>query len=106
MLVTALIHSILGERRLIGPLLLGDDPLMKRSLARQVVRYAWHFTSVLMALSAAVVVWPDVPTGVLQLTGLVWLLCGIADAVLTKYVHPGWPFLVASGTFTLIGSWI
>lgn len=104
MVTTAVIHSVLGERRLIGPLLAIEAPLLRNALARQILRYAWHLTSVLMGLSAVLVVWPLVPIGLIRLTGLVWLFVGIADAALTKGKHLGWPFLAASGAFALVGT--
>jgi hypothetical protein len=39
-------HSVLGERRLIGPLLARREGALASDLARVVVRFAWHLTSV------------------------------------------------------------
>lgn len=105
MVATALIHSVLGERLLISPMLAIEVPLMKQPLARQVLRYAWHLTSVFMILSAALIVWPAVPMSPIRLTGIVWFIVGIVDALLTQGKHLGWPFLAAAGILTFIGTW-
>lgn len=105
MTATALIHSIVGEQRLISPILTLETPLTKQTLAGQVLRFAWHLTSVLMVLCAMIVVWPAVPVGLIRLTGLIWFLVGIADAILTRGKHLGWPFLAAAGVFSLVGTW-
>lgn len=103
MMLTALVHCFLGERRLITPLLAIDHPLIKRFLARRLIRFAWHITGVLMLLSAATVVWPGVPVDLIMVTGLAWLGAGITDLVVTKGQHIGWPMLTAAGLFTLLG---
>ena len=105
MVATALLHSFLGEQRLIRPLLAINTPLLQSTLARQVLRYAWHFTSVLMILSAVVIVWSGVPSGVIIVVGITWLVTGIADAVLTSGRHLGWPFITIAGVFTLLAAW-
>ena len=46
-LLTLLVHSFLGEQRLIKPVLASEVGVMKRPLARQVTRFAWHWTSLL-----------------------------------------------------------
>lgn len=50
--VTAATHSVLGERRLIGPLVALGQGVMARPLAQQVIRLAWHMTSVLWVAQA------------------------------------------------------
>lgn len=105
MVVTGLTHSIVGEKRLITPALAIDAALMQRPLARRVLRFAWHFTTVLMLLCAALVVWPGVPRGLLLLAGATWTGVGLFDAVLTRGEHIGWPLLTLAGVLTLIGAW-
>lgn len=104
MVLTALVHSVLGEKRLITPMLTQDKTVLTHPLARKVVRFAWHFTSALMLVSAAVVIWPGTPLELVQLTGGVWLAVGLADAIYTRGQHVGWPLLSAAGLFALLGA--
>ena len=104
MLLTALVHSVLGEKRLITPLLAQDNTVLTQPLSRKVVRFAWHFTALLMIISAAVVMWPETPRELVQLTGGVWLAVGLFDAIYTRGQHVGWPLLSAAGLFALLGA--
>jgi hypothetical protein len=103
MIATALTHSILGERRLIAPVLAIDHPMMRAPLVGSILRGAWHLTSILMALNALAIAWPGTPEGLIRATGGVWLGIGLLDAVLTKGKHVGWPLLALSGLFAVIG---
>lgn len=103
MTATAMIHSILGERRLIGPILALNTGIVAAPLSGQVLRYAWHVTSVLMLTNAALVVWPGAPKQLIGLVGAVWLSAGLLDAVLTRGKHVGWPFLALAGLFAVLG---
>ena len=102
MTLTALAHSIVGEKRLIGPLLTRDIDLLSGYRA-SLVRFAWHFTSLLMIVTALVVAWPGTPVPLIQITGAVWLLAGLFDAVLTRGKHIGWPLLSVAGIMALLG---
>ncbi len=105
MVTTALFHSLAGEWRLIGPLLRTDFDIVRYPLARKIVRFAWHATSVLMLISAALVIWPGTPQPLIRLTGGTWLAVGLFDAAYTRGRHIGWPLLTASGIFALLGAW-
>ena len=102
MTLTALAHSIVGEKRLIGPLLARDIDLLSGYRA-SLVRFAWHFTSLLMIVTALVVAWPGTPVPLIQITGAMWLLAGVLDAVLTRGKHIGWPLLSVAGIMALLG---
>lgn len=103
MILTAIAHSIVGEKRLIAPLLsLNID--MLSGYRSNLVRFAWHFTSLLMILTACVVAWPGTPIPLLQITGAMWLIAGAGDAILTRGKHIGWPLLSAAGFLALLGS--
>lgn len=104
MATTALVHSVLGERRLIQPLLTLDQGVMGVELARRVFHFAWHAMAVLMLISAALVVWPETPRGLILLTGCAWTAVGLFDALYTRGRHIGWPVLTASGVFALLGA--
>jgi hypothetical protein len=103
MVAAALVHSLLGYRRLIGPLLRNGEGLLADALVRRIVRFAWHATSVLMLVSAAAVAWPGTPKGLLTAIGAAWLATGLFNAVYTKGRHIAWPVLSAAGLFALIG---
>lgn len=102
MLITALMHSVVGERRLIGPLLKLNVGVMTVPLARQVLRGAWHLTSILMIVCAITVIWSGTPQVVLAILGIAWLGSGIFDAVYTRGRHIGWPALAAAGALPLV----
>ena len=103
MVLTAAIHSALGEKRLIQPILRLKSGITTIPLARQVLRFAWHFTSALMLLSALVVVWPGTPTVLIQVTGVTWFMVGFFDFVCTRGKHIGWPFISIAGIFAFLG---
>ena len=103
--VTAGIHSIMGEQRLIGPLLNSQARIMREPLARQVVRFAWHWTSALWLVVAVVLV--SAATGsfvdrtILLAIALAHIVCGLLDAAITRGKHIGWPFILSIGALTL-----
>ena len=103
MTLTAFAHSIVGEKRLIVPLLAQKIDVLSGYRA-SLVRFAWHFTSLLMIVTAFVVAWPETPVPVIIITGGFWLLAGILDAVLTRGKHIGWPLLSAAGVLALLGA--
>ena len=102
LVVTMLIHSILGQRRLIRPLLDQDAGIMQRPLARFLVPFAWHFTSLLGLIVAAILLaWAWAPEHALTIglasIGTIFTLIGIFDAIGSRGEHVGWPFLTAIG---------
>ena len=107
LIVTAFAHSALGERRLIGPLLARREGILASDLARFILRFAWHLTSVTWAILAPILVqlvrdpatarfWAAAGTGV-AFTGI-----GLFDAVSTRGRHVGWPLLTAIGIAALL----
>ena len=54
LVATMLVHSILGQRRVIRPLLDEGHGLMQRPLARFIVPFAWHLTSFIGLILAAI----------------------------------------------------
>ena len=104
--ITAAIHSVLGEQRLVRPLLASDAPLMQSTLFRNVTRFAWHWTTVLWLCVAAVLAMTaygdiDAPA-LLLIIGAAHLLMGVADAFLTRGRHIGWPLITLIGVLTLL----
>ena len=104
MVVVACVHAIVGERRLIGPILAINDGVISLPLARRVLRFAWHMTSVLMILCGLVIVWPGTDLLLVRIIGAAWLAAGLFDGAYTRGRHIGWPFLTAAGVFALLGS--
>jgi hypothetical protein len=100
---TALIHSWLGEKRIVGPLLTYSDGVMRKPLARAIVRYAWHVTSALMLACALAVAWPGVPDGPILAIGTIWLALGLTSLVASRGKHVGWPVLAGAGLAAIIG---
>jgi hypothetical protein len=104
---TTFAHSLLGERRLIGPLLARREGVLASELARVVLRFAWHLTSVTWLVLALILVrlvrdpatvrlWAAAGTGV-AFTGV-----GLVDAVASRGRHVGWPLLTAIGIAALL----
>lgn len=81
-----------------------DSGIMGIDLARRVFRLAWHALSLLMLVSAASVLWPGTPRGLILLIGASWTATGLFDAVYTRGRHIGWPFLTASGLLAIAGA--
>ncbi len=104
MLLTAAVHSVLGERRLIGPILALNSGVVAVPLGRNVLRFAWHMTSLLMILSALTLVWSGTDRTLIAIIGGSWLAAGIVDALMTRGRHIGWPALAAAGAFALVGA--
>ena len=108
LLITALVHSVLGERRLIVPLLRSREGILGAELARFLLRFVWHFMSILFAVIAGALLANQQDAG----SGRTVLLLGTAigvggagvfDAVATRGRHIGWPLLVLIGVFALLG---
>jgi hypothetical protein len=104
MLVTAVIHSIAGEKRLIGPALAQKAGIFANPQSRTVMRGAWHLTSLFMLLTGAVIIWPATDAGLKALVASVWLLIGLYSLVSTRGRHVGWPSLTVAGVAGLMGS--
>ena len=106
-LATALMHSLLGEAWLIGPLVRSRSGVLARPLSRQVARFAWHWTSLLWLMVGGILLSAGlghpVETWLLACIGAVHLVLGLVDAVITRGRHVGWPFIVLIGGLTLLG---
>jgi hypothetical protein len=106
-LLTAFTHSFFGEKRLIAPLVATNDGVMSRMLAKQVVRFAWHLTSLLWIGQALLLLRAATDPSVLDTSliggiGVLHLAVGLFDAVVTRGKHIGWPLLTAIGVFSLL----
>ncbi|MDH3596292.1 MAG: hypothetical protein OEU09_09660 [Rhodospirillales bacterium] len=101
------VHSWLGERRLIGPLLSPQRRqgiLASSTFARQVLRFAWHLTTLAWwGMGAMLVALVSSPLDgqdrtVLLIIGLTFLLTGTVILIVSRGRHLAWPvFLMIAG---------
>ncbi len=80
--------------------------LLESPLARAVTRFAWHWTSLLWLIVAAVLAlsaYGDIDAPYLLLgIGTVHLAAGIADAIVSRGQHVGWPLITIIGGLVLL----
>jgi hypothetical protein len=107
LVATMAVHSILGQKRLIRPILKQGAGVMQRPLARFILPFGWHLMSFMgLVIAAILFAWawaPDQarPVG-LAMTGLVFTASGVVDAVGSKGQHVGWPPLTIIGLLSLV----
>ena len=106
LVLTMCVHSILGQRRLVRPLLDQRDGVMQHPLARFIVPFAWHLTSFIGLIVAAILfawAWePDQARRVgLSATAAVFTVAGIWDAIGSRGRHIGWAPLTLIGLLAL-----
>jgi hypothetical protein len=103
--MTAFIHSYFGETRLISPLVKSGNGVMANTLAKRVMRFAWHWTSALWILVAAYLAIAAqgqlVHQPLLLAIGIVHLLAGMMDGVWTRGKHIGWPPITLIGVLVI-----
>ncbi len=107
MIITAGVHSILGERRLISPLLKQRDGVLKSELARFLLRVVWHMMSVAFGIIAIGLVASVDGVGasrraLLAATAIGIGGAGVLDAIGSRGRHIGWPMLVLIGVLALL----
>ena len=103
---TMCVHSILGQKRLIRPILKQGAGVMQRPLARFILPFGWHLMSLFGLIIAAILLaWAWVPGQArsigLAMTGLVFTASGLVDAVGSKGQHVGWAPLTLIGLVSL-----
>lgn len=106
LVVTMGVHSILGQKRLIRPILKQGAGVMQYPLARFILPFGWHLMSFFGLIIAAILfTWAWAPdqaqTIGLALTGLVFTASGLIDAVGSRGQHVGWPPLTLIGLSAL-----
>ena len=102
LIVTMCVHSVMGQRRLVRPLLDDGAGVMKHRLARFIVPFAWHLTSGIgMVVAAILFAWAWAPdhaqTVGLVATGIVFTASGLMDAIGSRGKHIGWAPLTLIG---------
>lgn len=112
LVMTMCVHSVMGQRRLVRPLLDESAGVMRHPLARFIVPFAWHLTSGIgLVLAAILFAWAWAPdqarTIGLAMTGFVFTASGLIDAIGSRAKHIGWAPLTLIGlsafTALLIG---
>jgi hypothetical protein len=102
LVVTMCVHSVMGQRRLVRPLLNEGAGVMKNPLARFIVPFAWHLTTGIgLVLATILLAWAWAPdqarTIGLVMTGAVFTASGLIDAVGSRGKHIGWAPLTFIG---------
>lgn len=102
LVMTMTVHSVMGQRRLIRPLLSQANGVMQHPLARFITPFAWHLTSGIgLVLAAILLAWAWAPEKAMTIglaaTGLVFTVSGIVDAIGSKGKHIGWAPLTLIG---------
>jgi hypothetical protein len=105
--VTMTVHSVIGQRRLVRPLLDEGAGVMKHPLARFILPFAWHLTSGIgLVLAVILLAWAWALEGAatigLATTGLVFTTSGIIDAIGSRGKHIGWAPLTLIGVSALV----
>ena len=106
LVMTMCVHSVMGQRRLVRPLLDEGAGVMRHPLARFIVPFAWHLTSGIgLVLAAILFAWAWAPdqarTIGLVATSVVFTASGLIDAVGSKGKHVGWMPLTLIGLSAL-----
>jgi len=99
----AVFHSWRGEKLLITPTLAVDDPFIQRPMTQAITRFGWHAGTGYMLLTAIILILQGVPALLELLTGLLWLVLGIANLIMAKAKHPGGPLLSLIGILIIAG---
>jgi hypothetical protein len=103
---TMCLHSILGQRRLIRPLLDQTEGIMQRPLTRFIVPFAWHYTSLLgLVVASILLAWAWAPESArpigLAMAAAVFTTAGMWDAIGSRGQHVGWLPLTLIGLASL-----
>jgi len=107
LIVVSAMHSVFGEKMLLKPMFkLRGNAVLDNALARKVLRFAWHSTSLVWLLIAIFLYVIGFTTEtlsplILSLTGITFLAFGIIDCIVTRGRHMGWAVLTAIGLFCL-----
>ena len=111
-LLVAGMHTIAGERMVIGPLLRSPDlPRLTGSVesTRNLLRWAWHFTS-LAWVGFAVVLFllrdahPDARLVIGRTVSAVLAVYGLITLIGSRGRHPAWPLFLVAALSGWVGS--
>jgi dolichyl-phosphate-mannose--protein O-mannosyl transferase len=107
LVIVSAVHSLLGEKLLLKPMFARrGNAVLESDLARMVIRFAWHVTSLSWIMMAVILYFVGfsqtaLPTAILLTLGIGFLAVGLFDAIATRGRHVGWPVLTAIGVFCL-----
>lgn len=98
------VHSLLGERLIIGPLCAAEWPKLRLppAFARRVLRFAWHVTTISWLGAGLGLVWAAygaVPA--LELIAATALATGVLILFASRGAHLAWPVFFAVGILLL-----
>lgn len=102
LVATMCVHSMLGQKRLIGPILKQGAGVMQRPLARFILPFGWHLMSFFGLIVAVILfAWAWAPDQArsfgLAMTGIVFTASGLIDAIGSRARHVGWAPLTLIG---------
>jgi hypothetical protein len=104
-LATGVAHSVIGEIRLLEPIL-GSTPLpTEPNYGRRLVRAVWHLPSVIWLMVALAAVVSRRKGGDVTLSSLaigVFLVSGIGNLLAAQHVHPGGVLLLITAVFLCV----
>lgn len=112
LVLTTLAHSIGGEIYLLRPLFkYRGNKVLENDLARLVLRFAWHLTSLMWLLLALLLynaAYPLGPARDVLLLGVGWTFTavGFFDLIASRGRHIGWPLLLGTGMFALMAHYL
>lgn len=105
LVVLAVLHSLLGERRLLGPLFAGALPRealpLGRAFTERTLRFAWHLLSVAWLALAWIAARAD--GGTLTAVGCMLLASGALALVTSRGRHFAWALFVVGGAAGVFG---
>ena len=106
-----MVHSWLGEVRLIGPLTAPgsrEGMLAKSAFARQVLRFAWHLTTVawwgIALILIALALKPQEGFGdvILLIISATFFVTGLVTLVTSRRRHLAWPVFFAISILSVL----
>lgn len=100
------VHSILGQKRLIQPILKQGAGVMRNPLSRFILPFGWHLMSLFGLIIAVILLafaWaPDRARTIgLAMIGVVFISSGLVDAIGSRGKHVGWAPLTLIGLLAL-----
>lgn len=105
LVVLAVLHSLLGERRLLGPLFARELPRealpLGRAFTERTLRFAWHLLSVAWLALAWIAARADV--AVLTAVGCMLLASGALALVSSRGRHFAWALFAVGGAAAVFG---
>jgi hypothetical protein len=102
LMLTMTVHSAVGQRRLIRQLLDERAGVMNHAMARFIAPFAWHLTSGIgLVVAAILLAWAWAPDQAMEfgliVAGIVFTAAGLIDMVGSKGKHIGWAPLTMIG---------